>query len=91
MKRRELIRHLEAHGCPLKREGASHSIYCNPATGRREPFPRHTEIPDLLDKKICRGLEIPRALNEPAMTKNSYAPTPEPDWREIVRCPEFIL
>ena len=27
MKRKELIRHLEAHGCPLKREGGSHSIY----------------------------------------------------------------
>jgi predicted RNA binding protein YcfA (HicA-like mRNA interferase family) len=59
MKRRELIRHLEAHGCPLKREGASHSIHWNPATGRREPVPRHNEIPDLLARKICRALEIP--------------------------------
>jgi predicted RNA binding protein YcfA (HicA-like mRNA interferase family) len=31
---RELIRHLEANDCPLKREGGSHSIYWNPATGR---------------------------------------------------------
>jgi len=46
MKRRELIRHLEAHGCPFKREGASHSIYRNPAAGRREPVPRHTKIPE---------------------------------------------
>ncbi len=29
MKRKELIRHLEANGCPLKREGGSHSIYWN--------------------------------------------------------------
>jgi len=25
---------------------------------RREPIPRHAEIPDLLAKKICRALEI---------------------------------
>jgi len=59
MRRRALIRHLEAHERPLKREGASHSIYWNPQTGRREPVPRHSEIPDLLARKICRALEIP--------------------------------
>jgi mRNA interferase HicA len=59
MKRRELIRHLEANGCTLKREGGSHSIFWNPSTGRREPVPCHAEIPDLLAKKICRALEIP--------------------------------
>ncbi len=59
MKRKELIRHLEANSRPLKREGGSHSIYWNPATGRREPVPRHSEIPDLLARKICRALEIP--------------------------------
>ena len=59
MKRRLLIQYLVQHGCPLKREGGSHSIYWNPATGRREPVPRHQEVPDLLVKKICRALEIP--------------------------------
>ena len=54
-----MISHLVAHGCLLKREGGSHSIDWNPGTGRREPIPRHTEIPDLLAKKICRALEIP--------------------------------
>ena len=48
MKRRELIRYLEAQGRPLKREGGSHSIYWNPITGRREPVPRHSEIPEML-------------------------------------------
>jgi predicted RNA binding protein YcfA (HicA-like mRNA interferase family) len=42
LKRREFIRHLEAHGCPFKREGGDHSIYWNPSTGRREPIPRHS-------------------------------------------------
>jgi mRNA interferase HicA len=59
MKRRELIRRLEAHGCAMKREGESHTIYWNPKTGRREPVPRHSEIPDLLARKICRCLEVP--------------------------------
>ena len=26
-------------------EGRSHSIYWNPATSRREPVPRHNEVP----------------------------------------------
>jgi predicted RNA binding protein YcfA (HicA-like mRNA interferase family) len=49
VKRREFIRYLEANGRPFKREGAAHTIYWNPATGRREPLPRHSEIPDLLE------------------------------------------
>lgn len=59
MKRRELIRHLDAHGCPMKREGGSHTIHWNPPTGRREPVPCHNEIPDLLVRKIGRSLQIP--------------------------------
>ena len=59
MKRRELTRHLKAHGCPVKREGGSHTINGNPATGRREPVPRHNEIPGLLVRKICCALNIP--------------------------------
>lgn len=61
MKRRELIRRLEAHGCVMKREGGSHTIYWNPKSGRREPVPRHSEISDLLARKICRCLEVPWA------------------------------
>jgi predicted RNA binding protein YcfA (HicA-like mRNA interferase family) len=59
VKRRELIRHLEKHGRPFKREGGSHTIYWNPQTERREPVPRHSEIPDILARKICRALDIP--------------------------------
>ena len=59
MKRKAPLRHLEEHRCSLKREGARHSIYWNPRTGRREPVPRHSEIPDLLARKICRALEVP--------------------------------
>jgi len=45
VKRRDLIRHLTPNGCVLAREGADHSIWENPANGRRTAVPRHREIP----------------------------------------------
>jgi mRNA interferase HicA len=59
MKRNAFLKHLRKNGCYLKREGRSHSIWTNPQTGQIETVPRHTEIPDILAKKICRGLSIP--------------------------------
>jgi len=59
MKRETLLRHLRRHGCYLKREGASHSLWTNPTTGAVEAVPRHTEISDLLARKICRKLKVP--------------------------------
>ena len=59
MKRQALLQHLRRHGCSLKREGTSHSLWQNPRTGRVEAIPRHTEIPDLLTRKICKSLSIP--------------------------------
>ena len=44
MKRERLLRHLRKHGCYLKREGARHSLWCNPSTGAIEAIPRHIEI-----------------------------------------------
>jgi len=58
MKREELLKHLRRHGCYLKREGRSHSLWCNPQTGHIEAVPRHTEIPNKLVKKIVRNLSI---------------------------------
>lgn len=59
MKRTALLRHLRRHGCGLKREGRSHSLWTNPQTGQMEAVPRHTEIGDRLAVKICRGLLVP--------------------------------
>ena len=59
MKRARLLRHLRLHGCVLKREGRSHSLWVSPATGAVEAVPRHSEIPDLLARKIFRGLGVP--------------------------------
>jgi len=59
MKRSTLLQHLRHHGCVLKREGGSHSLWTNPANGAVEAVPRHTEIANVLARKICRGLAIP--------------------------------
>ena len=59
MKRSTLLLHLRRHGCVLKREGANHSLWTNPAIGEVEAVPRHTEIPNKLVRKICRRLGIP--------------------------------
>ena len=58
MKRIDLIRHLEANGCSLLREGGSHSVYVNRGTRKSSSVPRHREINDFLARKICRDLEI---------------------------------
>lgn len=59
MKRRDLVRHLEIHGCELLREGGSHSVYVNRSRRKTSAVPRHPEINDFLAKKICQDLEIP--------------------------------
>jgi len=59
MKRNALLKHLRRHGCYLKREGGAHSLWANPATGAQEAIPRHTEIKDILARKICRALGVP--------------------------------
>lgn len=60
MKRRDLIRHLESHGCELLREGANHSVYVNRAKRKSSTVPRHREVDEFLAKKICRDLEVPQ-------------------------------
>ena len=59
MKKRELEQHLREHGCQFLREGAAHSIWVNPQTGRKEAVPRHNEINRFLARKICGDLGIP--------------------------------
>ncbi len=59
MKRSDLLKHLRRYGCILKWEGAAHSLWINPQTGAVEAIPRHTEVKNLLARKICRGLSVP--------------------------------
>ena len=58
MKRIDLIRHLETHGCRLLREGGNHSVYVNSTVNKVTTVPRHREVNDFLARRICRALEI---------------------------------
>jgi predicted RNA binding protein YcfA (HicA-like mRNA interferase family) len=58
MKRLDLIRHLEYHGCRFLREGGNHTVYVNPTNKQTSTVPRHREIIDFTARKICRDLEI---------------------------------
>jgi len=64
VERSSLIKHLRKHGCYLKREGAGHSLRCNPETGAVESVPRHTEISNLLTRRILRNLAVPEVGQE---------------------------
>ena len=59
MKRRDLIRHLEEHGCELLREGGHHTVYINRSARKVSTVPRHREINEDLARKICKDLEVP--------------------------------
>ena len=59
MRRVDLLRHHEQHGCELLREGGSYTLYVNPSSGKVTTVPRHREINELLARKICRDLDIP--------------------------------
>jgi mRNA interferase HicA len=62
VKRSSLLRHLRTHGCVLKREGGSHSLWMNPATAAVEAIPRHTEIPNVLTNRSAAILESPNQV-----------------------------
>ncbi|MCL4539096.1 MAG: type II toxin-antitoxin system HicA family toxin [Bacteroidetes bacterium] len=58
MKRADVIRHLEKHGCEFLREGSKHTIYVNRSAKKVSSVPRHKEIIDQLVQKICKDLGI---------------------------------
>ena len=60
MKRRQLVKHIEACGCEFYGEGAKHSKVRNPETGKKTTIPRHTEIDNDLARDICKQLGIER-------------------------------
>ncbi|MFH0975855.1 MAG: type II toxin-antitoxin system HicA family toxin [Spirochaetota bacterium] len=59
MKRNDLLKHLRSNGCELLREGGRHSWWFNPKMNKRSAVPRHSEIKDILAKKICKDLGVP--------------------------------
>jgi mRNA interferase HicA len=56
MKRKDLIKTIEALGCVMIRHGGKHDIYHNPQTGNSQPVPRHSEINEFLARRIIREL-----------------------------------
>jgi len=59
MKRHKLLEYLNKHRCKFLREGKRHSWWENPQLNKRSAIPRHSEISDILVKKICKDLGIP--------------------------------
>jgi mRNA interferase HicA len=59
VKKRDLERHLSAHGCALARQAANHEVWENTATGQRTTVPRHKEIKPPTARGICRQLGVP--------------------------------
>ncbi|MBA2262964.1 MAG: type II toxin-antitoxin system HicA family toxin [Solirubrobacterales bacterium] len=61
MKRRDLERHLRAHGAQPLREGSRHAIWAVGGSGseRIAAVPRHREIKPGTVRAICADLEIP--------------------------------
>ena len=61
MKRGDLIRYLESHGCVLHREGAKHSVYRNSnIPDAWTSIPRHSELKNHFVAKACKDLGVPR-------------------------------
>jgi predicted RNA binding protein YcfA (HicA-like mRNA interferase family) len=56
MRRKDLIKRLSDTGCVLVRRGPRHDLYKNPATGKKQPVPRHNEIDEHLAQHILKEL-----------------------------------
>ena len=56
MKRKELLKRLNALGCILIRHGSKHDWYQNPETKISQPVPRHREINEHLARHILKML-----------------------------------
>lgn len=68
MKRRDLIRHLDEHGCQFLREGGNHTVYINPTARKIPTVPRHPALPALpapRDHSIPGGVNRPSAASQP--------------------------
>ena len=61
MKRRDLVRHLERHGCELHREGSRHSVYVNRAAKKASSVPRRSDALDGDSLGVgCERLQVTR-------------------------------
>ena len=58
MKREDRLRHFRKQSCVPLREGGGHSVWRNPANGRKTSVPRHREINDYTARGVCRQLGV---------------------------------
>jgi len=56
LKRKLLLKILREKGCVLVRHGAKHDQYMQPATGKVDHVPRHSDIREPTAWKIIRNL-----------------------------------
>ena len=56
VKRRDLIRYLEANGFSLLREGGNHSIYTNGEIA--VPVKRHKDLDRITANEICKQAQL---------------------------------
>ena len=77
MKRRDLVRQLEAAGCEFVRHGRRHDLYRNPATGAQTAVPRHREVAESLCEAIRKQLGV--SGNPPAPGTVEEEDEPETD------------
>lgn len=64
MKKEKLLKHLRLNHCiPTGRQKGSHAQFRNTETGACTIIPLHSDIDDMLAKKICKQLGIPVAGN----------------------------
>lgn len=59
MKRGQLIKHIENHGCVFDHEGGRHTMYINPSNGQQSVIGRHSELKNYMCQLICKQLGIP--------------------------------
>ncbi len=67
MKRKELIRYLQRHGCKILREGTRHSWWHNTEQNKRSAVPLNTDTSPL--RSVSRS-------NVPTLVGNSHGTTP---------------
>jgi predicted RNA binding protein YcfA (HicA-like mRNA interferase family) len=60
MKKRDLEKHLRAHGCELKRHGSRHDFWHKVGTDRTSAVPRHKKIDPHTTKGILEDLDVPK-------------------------------
>lgn len=59
MKRRDLEKHLRAHGCEFMRHGGGHDVWINPGAGATDAIPRKNEVKNGTARSICKTLKVP--------------------------------